>query len=189
MKNQKITLVIAIAIIGLVANAQTFKANVEKSTLSWNAKKVTGEHSGTIKLKDGEFTIVNNKITSGVFTIDMTTIVNTDLTDPEYNGKLIGHLKSDDFFSVEKNPTATLKITQSAAFKNNEAIATGTLTIKGISAPTTFTIKKVGNDYTALITVDRTKYDIKYGSGKYFEGLGDKMIYDEFTLNVKIVVS
>jgi polyisoprenoid-binding protein YceI len=189
MKTKKYLFIIAIATLGLTLNGQTFKANVEKSTLSWSAKKVTGEHHGNIKLKDGQFTLTKDRITSGSFQIDMTTISNVDLTDAEWNAKLIGHLKSDDFFSVEKNPVATLKISGSTAFKNNEATVSGTLTIKGIEAPITFVVKKEGSDYFSIITVDRTKYDIKYGSGKYFEGLGDKMIYDEFTLEVKIVVS
>jgi polyisoprenoid-binding protein YceI len=110
-----------------------------------------------------------------------------DLEAGEWHDKLVGHLKSDDFFGVEKFPTSELIITESAPFKNNEATVTGKLTIKGITHPVTFKAVKVGTGYTALITVDRTKYDIKYGSGKFFDSLGDKMIYDEFTLDVKLV--
>ena len=163
------------------------EVNAEKSTLEWLGKKVTGEHFGNIKLKDGNFTVKNDKIESGTFTIDMTSITNTDLESEEYNAKLIGHLKSDDFFGVEKYPTSKLEITGSSKFVNNEAKVKGNLTIKNITKPVEFTVKKTGNTYTAKVIVDRAKYDIRYGSGSFFDDLGDKMIYDDFTLTVTIV--
>ncbi len=106
-------------------NAQSFKANVEKSELKWTGKKVTGQHVGHIKLTDGMLTIKDNKITSGTFNIDMKSITDDDLADAGYNQKLVGHLKSDDFFGVEKFPVATLTlisvglIPRSSASKNN----------------------------------------------------------------------
>jgi polyisoprenoid-binding protein YceI len=123
----------------------------------------------------------------------MSTIVCTDLTDAEYNQKLVGHLKSPDFFDVAKFSDATFTITKPVDVSKSVTEVHGNLTIKGISKPLTFktVVLKVGNSYTFnanSIVVDRTKYDIRYGSGSFFSDLGDKAIYDEFTLKLKLVV-
>lgn len=188
MKKLVFVITAAFLLIGLNSFAQDYKANISKSELKWNGKKVTGEHWGFIGLKEGKITLKNNIITSGEFTIDMASINCKDLTDETWNQKLVGHLKSDDFFSVDKFPTAKLEISESGAFVNNEATVNGKLTIKGITHPISFNAKKNGNTYSALITVDRSKYDVRYGSGKFFDNLGDNMIYDEFTIEVKLVV-
>jgi polyisoprenoid-binding protein YceI len=169
--------------------AQQMKVDVEKSNLEWHGKKVTGEHDGTIDLKDGWFTWSDNKITEGEFVINMTSIKNSDIDDLEYRAKLEGHLKSDDFFGVETYPTATLKVKGSDAFKNNEAQVKGHLTIKGITHPVEFTATKNGMKFMAEIVVDRSKYDVRYGSGSFFDNLGDRMIYDDFTMKVSIHAS
>ena len=111
----------------------------------------------------------------------MTTITNTD-QEGEYKGKLEGHLKSDDFFGVETYPTATLIFTKVEASDKNAYTVTGDLTIKGKTNPITFTISINGSKATASLKVDRSKYDVKYGSTSFFEGLKDKAIYDEFDL-------
>jgi polyisoprenoid-binding protein YceI len=178
----------AILLIGFSTMAQNMTVNIAKSELKWTGKKVTGEHWGFITLKDATLKIENNKISSGVFNIDMNTLNCKDLEDAEWNSKLVGHLRSDDFFSVDKFPIATLTITESTMFNNGEAQVKGNLTIKGITHPTSFKVKKTDKGYMATVTVDRTKYNVKYGSGKFFDNLGDNMIYDEFTLDVKIVV-
>ncbi len=117
----------------------------------------------------------------------MASIKNSDIESDEYRAKLVGHLKSDDFFGVETYPTAKLVITEATAFKNDEATVKGKLTIKKDTHPTEFKVKKSGNAYTATIVVDRSKYDVRYGSSSFFDNLGDKVIYDDFTLNVNIV--
>jgi polyisoprenoid-binding protein YceI len=111
----------------------------------------------------------------------MTTLVSTDL-EGEYKGKLEGHLKSDDFFGVEKYPTATLVFTDVKTSGKNAYDVTGDLTIKGKTNPVSFKISIYGSKATASIKVDRTKYDVKYGSASFFDGLKDKAIYDEFDL-------
>ena len=188
MKKRLIFITTAILLMSYSSFAQDFKANVTKSELKWTGKKVTGEHWGFIGLKEGKLVVKNNKITTGEFIIDMNSITCKDLTDESYNQKLIGHLKSDDFFSVEKYPTAKLVITESGAFVKGEATVNGKLTIKDITHPVIFKAKKTGNSYEAQIIIDRSKYEVKYGSGKFFAGLGDNMIYDDFTLDVKLVV-
>lgn len=177
----------ALIIAGAVS-AQNFKANAEKSELKWTGKKVTGQHTGHIKLIDGVLTFKDNKITSGTFNIDMKSITDDDLQDAGYNQKLTGHLKSDDFFGVEKFPVTTLVLTESAAFVNNMAEVKGKITIKGITNPLAFTVTKNGNSYSAKIAVDRSKFDVRYGSGSFFDNLGDKVIDDIFTLDVVLVV-
>lgn len=169
------------------SNAQEMSFNTQKSILKWNSKKVTGEHWGYIKLKSGVITLKNDKIISGKFIIDMTSITNEDMQPGEWRDKLIGHLKSDDFFSVEKHQESALEVNESSPFIKEEATINGKLTIKGITHPITFKVTRSDKVYSAIVVVDRTKYNIKYGSGKFFEGLGDKMIYDEFTLDVKLI--
>lgn len=188
MKKGLIFITAAILLMSFTTFAQDFKANAAKSEVKWTGKKVTGEHWGFIGLKEGKLTLKKDKITSGEFIIDMNNMTCKDLTDESYNQKLIGHLKSDDFFSVEKFPTAKLVITESGSFVKGEATVTAKLTIKDITHPVTFKAKKVGNSYVAQIIVDRSKYEVKYGSGKFFAGLGDNMIYDDFILDVKLVV-
>ena len=152
--------VFALLVVGAL-NAQSFKANVEKSEIKWLGKKVTGQHTGHIKLTDGMLTFKDNKIVSGTFNIDMKSITDDDLTDAGYNQKLVGHLKSDDFFGVEKFPLATLVLMESAAFVNNSVEVNGKLTIKGITNPLSFTATKNGNTYSASIAIDRSKYDVR----------------------------
>ena len=171
----------------------TYKVDTQKSFLNWNGKKVTGEHSGTIKLSDGMMTVDGGKLTGGTFTFDMNSIVDTDLTDAGYNAKFIGHMKSEDFFSTTKHPTSTFKITKVTPKSGDVYDVTGNMTIKGITNAVTFptTVKITDNAITAngKATLDRTKYDIRYGSKSFFENIGDKAIYDDFTVEMKLVAS
>lgn len=154
---------------------------IENSQVVWKGYKVTGSHEGTILLKSGSLSFEKNVLIGGEFEIDMTTINTTDL-DGEYKGKLEGHLKSDDFFGVENFPSATLVFTSVAPKGENLYNVTGDLTIKGKTNPITFEISIIGNKATASLKIDRTKYDIKYGSASFFDDLKDKAIYDEFDL-------
>ncbi|RYF69906.1 MAG: YceI family protein, partial [Cytophagaceae bacterium] len=164
-----------------------------KSTLSWNGKKVTGEHSGNIKVQDGAFVVDGSKVTGGQFTFDMNSITCTDLTDKGYNDKFIGHIKSEDFFNTAKFPTSTFKITKVTPKGGELYDITGNMTIKGITNAVTFpaTVKMAGNQITAAgkATLDRTKYDIRYGSKSFFENIGDKAIYDDFTVDMKLAAT
>lgn len=187
MKKLNLLLSASFILMGATLLAQSYTVDTKKSTLKWTGKKVAGEHYGYINLKSGSFEVKKNKIVSGTFEIDMKSITNTDLESEEYNAKLVGHLKSDDFFGVEKHPTAKLAVTESSPFKNNEAKVMGKLTIKDITHPVEFTVKKSTDGYMTTIVVDRSKYDVRYGSGSFFDNLGDNMIYDEFTMEVNIV--
>lgn len=182
-----LALVLTVSSIGLFA--QTQKVNTEKSTISWLGKKIGGQHEGLIKLKSGSLEEKSGKIVSGSFLIDMKSLTNTDLTDPGYNQKLVGHLKSKDFFGVEKFPTATLNITKATKFSNGKATVTGNLKIKGKTEAITFDIVKNEINYTAKVEVDRSKFDVKYGSTSFFDSLGDKAIDDIFILNIKLLLN
>jgi polyisoprenoid-binding protein YceI len=172
--------------------AQTFKADVSKSSIAYLAKKVTGKHEGAVKLTSGSLTLDGDAIKAGTFDVDMNSITCSDLTG-EWNDKFIGHLKSDDFFSTAKFPKATLVITEGKKDATGAYLIKGNLTIKGITKPISFpaTLKKEGNTVTsvATIVVDRTVYDIRYGSKSFFDDLGDKAIDNDFTLTVTLVAT
>jgi polyisoprenoid-binding protein YceI len=115
----------------------------------------------------------------------MTSLTSTDL-EGEWKEKLDGHLKSDDFFGVESHPSASLVFTSVTASSKNSYDVTADLTIKGITNPINFTLGVYGNKANATLKIDRAQYDIKYGSGSFFDNLGDKAIYDEFDLVVDL---
>jgi polyisoprenoid-binding protein YceI len=192
LKKMKITnylMALALTVSSFGLFAQTQNVNIEKSTINWLGKKIGGQHEGLIKLKSGTLVEKGGKIVSGSFVIDMKSLTNTDLTDPAYNQKLVGHLKSDDFFGVENFPTATLSITSATKFSNGKASVTGVLTIKGKTETITFDIVKKENNYMAKIDVDRSKFNVKYGSTSFFDSLGDKAIDDIFVLNINLSIN
>ncbi len=175
---------------GTAVFAGNYEIDAEASHVGWHGKKVTGEHNGAIEVKDGSLAVVDGKIKGGTISIDMQSITNEDITNEEYNQKLVGHLKSDDFFGVETYPTATLVLTDVKMSGTNYTF-TGDLTIKGITKAITFEgTSEGGNDGLTLagkMTIDRSDYNVKYGSSSFFDNLGDKMIHDDFTLTYKIV--
>jgi len=177
-------------------NVKEFKVQASESKVFWTGKKVSGEHTGVISLKNGEVVLDGDKFVGAKINIDMSSIICTDIADANYNQKLIGHLKSDDFFSVEKFPESNFQATQfiaSSGVKAGEANYTvkGVLTIKGISHEISFPAKLEIKSNMLLVdaslSVDRTKWNIKYGSGSFFDGLGDKMIHDKFNLKFQLV--
>jgi polyisoprenoid-binding protein YceI len=188
MKNILLLLVLGGLTLSNLYGQAKLTANADKTTLNWLGEKVTGEHSGTIKLQSGTLTMKENKIVSGEFIIDM-----TSLKDEEANARLEGHLKSEDFFGVEKFPTAKLVLKGSDSFDKGSALVKGELTIKGVTHPVEFKAsvqkKDDGMYFYTNIVVDRTKFNVRYGSGSFFDNLGDKTIYDEFKLKVALVVS
>lgn len=183
MKNFKnIAIALLVTFSTAAVSAQTKKVDVAKSKITWLAKKVTGQHEGTVNLKEGSFIFKSSKLTGGTFTVDMTSITNTDLKADQGKEKLEGHLKSPDFFGTEKFPTSTLVIKKVADKGNGVYTAIADLTIKNITSPVRFDITVKGNTASTKFNIDRTKYDIKYNSGNFFQNLGDKVINDEFEL-------
>lgn len=174
------------------ATAVNYTIDPASSKVEWVAKKVTGQHNGTVALKSGELKAEAGAITAGKFVMDMNSILVLDMpADDEYNVKLLGHLKSADFFNVEATPESSFEIVSVEPIAGAAAGAAnynvkGNLTIKGITKAITFpaTINVSDNVVAANaeFDIDRTEWDIKYGSGKFFQDLGDKMINDAFTI-------
>jgi polyisoprenoid-binding protein YceI len=163
----------------------TKEVKTDESTVMWKAYKVTGSHSGTVQLTAGSLNFDGNTLVGGTFTVDMTSLISTDLEGGSKE-KLEGHLKSDDFFGVENHPSSTLVFTEVKATGKNSYEVTGDLTIKGITKPVTFDLSIYGSKATASVKVDRAEYNVRYGSGSFFDNLGDKTIYDEFDLVVDL---
>lgn len=166
--------------------------DTEKSMITWKGYKVTGEHAGTLKVKSGDLDFTDGKLTGGNFVIDMASLAVTDLKGGSAK-KLAGHLMSPDFFGTEKYPTAKFEITKVVSRgKVGEYKIIGDLTIKESTKEIKFNALITEADgmktATADITLDRTDYNVRYGSGSFFDGLGDKTIYDEFDLSVSLVV-
>lgn len=189
MKRSIFTIALAFVTAGMTAtepvSEETMTVKTEESSVTWKAYKVTGSHTGTVALKSGSLVFDNNNLTGGEFVVDMTSIICTDL-EGEYKEKLEGHLKSDDFFSVETHQTSKLVFTSVKATGKNSYEVTGDLTIKGITKPVTFDVSVYGSKATATVKIDRAQYNVRYGSGSFFENLGDKTIYDEFDLVVDL---
>ncbi|EAQ47966.1 MULTISPECIES: YceI family protein [Leeuwenhoekiella] len=184
----KSVLILAVGVAAASFTTKTImeKVSVKSSSITWVGKKVTGKHSGTIDLKDGFFEMENGNITGGEFVIDMNSIACTDL-EGDSKGQLEGHLKSDDFFGVENHPTAKLVITN-AVKDGNSYTVTGDLTIKETTEPISFDLQQAGDNFTTTLTIDRSKYNVRYGSGSFFDNLGDKTIYDDFTLDINLSI-
>jgi len=178
------------------AGAVTYTIDNGTSNVEWLAKKVTGQHNGTVAIKSGELKSEGGKLVAGKFELDMNTITVLDMpAEDEYNVKLTGHLKSPDFFNVEASPVATFEIASAEPIEGAAAGAAnytvkGNLTIKGITKAITFpaTVAVSAGEATANaeFEIDRTEWDIKYGSGKFFQDLGDKMINDNFAIKFAI---
>ncbi len=180
----KSVLILAVAIAASSVTSEK-KVKVEESKIIWKGHKVTGHHEGTIQLQTGTLEFDDkNQLSGGSFVMDMSSLKVTDL-EGEMNSNLSGHLKSEDFFGIEKHPKAHLVMTKVEGTKGKYKV-TGDLTIKNITHPISFVMNVNDNTATADLKIDRTKYDIKYGSASFFDGLKDKAIYDEFDLNVNL---
>lgn len=186
------------AIQSTLAKAATYTVDPAQSTISWNAKKVTGEHNGVVKIAKGQLSMDGNKLTGGTFVADMTTMRDVDKGEANpFNERLVKHLRSEDFFGVEKFPTSTFKITsvkpiEGAKVGEPNYTISGELTIKGTTKPQTFpaTVNLAGNvaQATAKLTVNRIDYDIKYRAA-IIGTAADKIIDDTFSLDLKMVAT
>lgn len=178
-------------------HSDTYKVDTRQSVLEWYGEKLTGKHHGTIMLSAGEIKIESGNF-SGSFEFDMTTIQDKDMEDANTRGKLESHLKSQDFFDVEKYPKSKFVLTSVTPIpepKRGEATHTvnGLLTIKNKTNPISFDANiNIQDNKASCIgsaVVDRSKFDVRYGSKTFFTDIGDKMIYDEFTLKFKVVAT
>ena len=183
MKTLSKVLTAVVIMSSALLQGQDKSINTDASTIKWKAGKVTGSHEGTLKFQEGTLNFKNDKLTGGNLVVDMGTIQVTDLEPGQGKEKLEGHLNSNDFFGTADHQTAKLMITD-VKKKANGYMAKGDMMIKGKKNPVTFQLTPVANGMATAIKIDRTKYDIRYGSGSFFDNLGDKAIDDEFTLDV-----
>lgn len=173
-------------LVSFFINAQNLRLKTDKSTLKWTGKQITTKtHFGSLKFKSGNIIFENGIISSGKFLVDMTSLLVEDLQG-NYKQKLEGHLKSDDFFSVEKFNESSLTILSSS--KNDSGLdVNGNLTIKGITLPIKFKLEDLEMDqeevrWKGVLTFDRSKYNVRFRSGSFFQNLGDKLILDEIRI-------
>jgi len=171
-----------------------YKVDANASTVTWHATKVTGEHMGTVNVANGYLSVTDGNLVAANIIADMGSIACTDL-EGEWADKLVGHLNSDDFFNVSEHKTSsfTLRNIEALAEAKGDAThtVTGDFTIRGITKSVTFaaTVNDNGGKLSIAGTVelDRSQFDVKYGSGSFFDNLGDNLIHDNFTVGFNLV--
>lgn len=184
--NVALAAVIVLTTVAFTANSVEIKEiDVKNSEVNWRGEKVTGFHTGTVELEEGHFIVEDGELKGGEFIMDMKSINVTDL-EGENKGKLEGHLKSDDFFGVETYSTAKLVITSAAKKNDGTYGVVADLTIKEDTHPVTFDLEWNENSASTELSIDRSKFNVRYGSGSFFDDLGDKTIYDNFDLMVNL---
>ncbi len=182
-----ITLVFSLFLSG-TSFAEMKDINLEKSSVKWLGEKVLGKHYGTVKLKSGKIDLEGENLKGGEFVMDMTSINCEDL-EGEWKTKLENHLKDKDFFDTKNHPESTFVVKVAQSKGKDAWEVTGDLTIKGTKAPVTFVAKKSDkNTLDADIVFDRTKYNVKYNSSRFFENLGEKVIKDEVKMTVSLAL-
>ena len=175
--------------VAMTAADATYNIVQDESSLMWTGREVsTSSHYGTINFTSGQFEIADGLISQGEFLVDMTSITVQDLTGGSKE-RLEGHLRSDDFFSVESFPTAHLYISSSEVISSGKWMVNGFLTIKDISHPVLFEMVNTEDGWNANLVFDRSKYDVRFRSGTFFENLGDKLIYDDIELKINLKTS
>ena len=168
---------------------KAYTIDLNKSKLRWVAKKLTGSHWGNIRLKSGIVKIKNKLPVSGEFIVDMKTIEVMDTKESIWGKKLQSHLHSNDFFDTENYPEARLAIKR-VAMRNGRFVIDADLTIKSITHPIEFVCEIFqSGDLTSAkgnMEIDRTLYVVTYRAARYFPNIGDRMIYDLFTVDFEI---
>jgi len=198
MKKAILALFVAIASVAAV-QAQLadgkYILDFNKSSIVWSAKKVTGSgHTGTVRVSSGVINVKGNAGITGKVKIDMNAMVITDITDAGTNANFLNHLKSADFFNTVAFPDAMFEVTSVQVAKGNNGTThnvTGNMTIKGITKTLSFPAKITGGGNQVFVEgtvgVDRSQFDVRYGSTAFFDNLGDKAIDNIFNLNIKLV--
>ncbi len=185
-----ILLTLAISLLAGAAWSKDYTVSPSTSQLQWFASKITGKHDGAVSLKKGDLKIESGKLKSGKIMIDMSTITVSDIEDPKYNAKLQGHLESADFFDVAKFKTAIITVKSVKALKGTQIQVKANLMIKGyikeIDFKADLSPAAKGFKLVADIEIDRTLWDIRYGSSSFFKGLGDKAIHNEIKFKVDL---
>ena len=171
---------------GIATADNIYNIETAQSQITWTGREVsTSSHYGTLDFVSGNFEISNGAIVNGEFIVDMTSINNQDMQG-DSKARLEGHLKSDDFFSVESYPTAAISINSSELISDGKWNVSGDLSIKGFTHPVNFEMVSTAEGWSANLVFDRSKYDVRFRSGSFFENLGDKLIYDDIELSINL---
>jgi polyisoprenoid-binding protein YceI len=183
-------LILILSVLGLTQFAwaqKTHSVDLKKSEIKWTGKKVTGKHLGTVSFESGRITVDDNGVLkSAEFIVDMNSINVTDLSG-EWKAKLEGHLKNEDFFNTTVHKKARLKLQKIISKSGNTYEVESNLTIKNVTKPVKFKVSIKDKKISGKLVFNRTHYGIKYGSGSFFTGLGDKMIFDDVELDFKVI--
>ena len=171
---------------GVATADNIYNIETAQSQITWTGREVsTSSHYGTLDFVSGNFEISNGTIVNGEFIVDMTSINNQDM-EGDSKARLEGHLKSDDFFSVESYPTAAISINSSELISDGKWNVSADLSIKGFTHPVNFEMISSEDGWSANLVFDRSKYDVRFRSGSFFENLGDKLIYDDIELSINL---
>ncbi|MES2371435.1 MAG: YceI family protein [Bacteroidota bacterium] len=162
--------------------------DTKETVVAWKGSSIKGSHTGYVYISQGELMIENGQLMGGTVEVNMSSI---EGDDHRSDNNLINHLKDPDFFDVKKFPFSTIAITRVASLNDEDKEITGNLTIKGITHPVSFPAKVEVKDgivkASSKLVIDRTKWDVRYKSGKFFDNLKDQAIADEIEFNIKIV--
>jgi len=171
---------------GVATADNIYNIETSQSQITWTGREVsTSSHYGTLDFVSGNFEISNGAIVNGEFIVDMTSINNQDM-EGDSKARLESHLKSDDFFSVESYPTAAISINSSELISDGKWNVSADLSIKGFTHPVNFEMISSEDGWSANLVFDRSKYDVRFRSGSFFENLGDKLIYDNIELSINL---
>jgi len=171
---------------GVATADNIYNIDNTQSQITWTGREVsTSSHYGTLDFVSGNFEISNGAIVNGEFIVDMTSINNQDM-EGDSKARLEGHLKSDDFFSVESYPTAAISINSSELISDGKWNVSADLSIKGFTHPVNFEMISSEDGWSANLVFDRSMYDVRFRSGSFFENLGDKLIYDDIELSINL---
>lgn len=185
-----------------VAEASTYEVNTEGDEVEWYGYKTyaEGSHTGTLQVTDGHFKVEEGNLVGGEFVIDMKSIHSTDLADDkEMYGKLVGHLKSPDFFAVDSFPTAKFEITEVAEAPAADTtgathMISGNLTMRGETKNITIpAMVEMDGDMIMMNTpefvIDRSKWNVRFRSTSFAEFADvakDKAIDNNIKLSVNL---
>lgn len=174
-------------------DGQPFNIDTTTSKVEWKGYKVVKSentsHFGDIKFESGELTIKDGTLESGKFVVDMNSLANRDITDDqEKAAKLDGHLKNEDFFEVEKFPTASYEITKVSSLEEGDynTLLEGNLTIKGITKPVQFKANVKVEDDKASIKTEPTDINREDFGVKFQMPIQNGVIKNEVTIQVSV---
>ncbi len=178
--------------------AVEFRVDTTSSVIEWQGEKPTGKHTGTIQIAEGNFHANDSIVESGTFLIDMSSITVTDL-EGKQKENLENHLKGTvegkegDFFNVNEYPDARFEVT-GLSEDNGQTMLQGNLTMKGETKNVEFpvNINRTGDQLeltSETFTIDRTQWNVNFGSKSVFDSLGDNFINDEIELTIKVMAT